>query len=511
MISNLSQLIDSFGGFCVLVVGDAMLDSYLEGAAATICREAPVPIVTLGSRVDAPGGAANTAANISSLGGRATLLSVVGTDAEGERLRGILDERGVATEHVLSRSARRSLAKHRVIAASQMIVRFDQGSTGPIDPATEQALIERLAALFPRCDAVVVSDYGYGVLTPRVIAALAALQSQAPRVIVVDSKQLPAYRTVGITAVKPNYAEAIKLLGAQPTDSQGQRAESIAAHAGRLLDITGAQIAAITLDTDGAIVIERGSSPYRTYARPTRDSYAAGAGDTFLSALALAFAAGADTPAAAEIASAAAAIVVGKDRTATCAAEELRAYVSAEGKYVTDLARLVARAEIYRQQGRRIVFTNGCFDILHRGHIAYLSRAKALGDILIVGVNSDAGVRRLKGPERPINTLDDRAQVLAALSCVDHLIACDDETPIQLIRVLRPDVFVKGGDYSRGSLPEASVVEQLGGIVQILPYLPDRSTTSLIERIRAIAGRAGGSQTKRDAMTGLAERAVGDT
>jgi D-beta-D-heptose 7-phosphate kinase / D-beta-D-heptose 1-phosphate adenosyltransferase len=328
-------------------------------------------------------------------------------------------------------------------------------------------------------------------------------------VVVVDSKHLPAYRTVGITAIKPNYAEAAQLLDTRPVDGP-TRVDFIATHGDRLLDLTGAQVAAVTLDTDGAILIERGRPPYRTYARPTHHSYAAGAGDTFLSALAMAIAAGADTPAAAEIAAAAAAIVVGKAGTVTCSAQALRAALSVEGKYITKLSRLLAQVELYRQQGHRIVFTNGCFDILHRGHITYLSRAKALGDVLIVGVNADAGVRRLKGPTRPINSLEDRAQVLAALSCVDHLIAFEEETPIQLIRALRPDVFVKGGDYTRASLPEAPVVEQLGGVVHILPYLADQSTTSIIERIHGLASGAHISQLDADGLPGLIEQAVGD-
>jgi len=353
-------------------------------------------------------------------------------------------------------------------------------------------LIARLAELFPRSDAIVISDYGYGTLTPGMLVALAALQAEHPRVIVVDSKNLMAYRDVGVTAIKPNYAEAIELLGLSEAENSPHRAETIANGGNRLLAMTGAQVAAVTLDTDGAILIERDSAPYRTYARPRPHANAAGAGDTFLCALALAIAAGADTPAAAEIASAAAAIVVGKAGTVACSAAALRAALAVDGKYPTDLGRLLARIELYRQQGRRVVFTNGCFDILHRGHIDYLNQAKALGDVLIVGVNSDSSVRRLKGPTRPINTLEDRAQVLAALSCVDHLIAFEQDTPIQLIRALRPDVFVEGGDYTRADLPEAPVVEQIGGVVQILPYLPDRSTSSIIARIHAGARDAQG-------------------
>ena len=246
-------------------------------------------------------------------------------------------------------------------------------------------------------------------------------------------------------------------------------------------------MAAITLDSEGALLIEHNQPPHRVFPQVSRRACGAGAGDTFTSALALALAAGATPVAAAELAGAAAAVVVGKERTATCSAQELREFISAGGKLFGDLQGLSQRVAFYREQGRRVVFTNGCFDILHRGHITYLHRAKALGDVLIVGVNTDAGIRRLKGPGRPINTLEDRLQVLAALSCIDHLIAFDDDTPCQLIRALRPEVFVKGGDYTRERLPEAPLVEELGGIVQILPLVQDRSTTGIIQRIQQVS------------------------
>ncbi|MDQ3859822.1 MAG: D-glycero-beta-D-manno-heptose 1-phosphate adenylyltransferase, partial [Actinomycetota bacterium] len=192
----------------------------------------------------------------------------------------------------------------------------------------------------------------------------------------------------------------------------------------------------------------------------------------------------AHTPAAAELASAAAGIVVGKPRTAVCAAAELRELLEGGTKVVEEPGRLAAVLAAHRDRGRRIVFTNGCFDILHRGHITYLSRAKTLGDVLVVGLNSDASVARLKGPGRPVNMLDDRAHVLAALSCVDLVVPFSEDTPVELVRAVRPDVFVKGGDYTREMLPEAPVVEALGGAVHLLPYVEDRSTTGIIERIR---------------------------
>jgi D-beta-D-heptose 7-phosphate kinase/D-beta-D-heptose 1-phosphate adenosyltransferase len=482
---TLDGLIARFAGLRVLVVGEAMLDCYLHGVTERLCREAPVPIVDVVRRVDAPGGAANTAVNARSLGAEVTLLSVVGADGEAQVLRRALAEHGVAAAGLVDDPSRRTLAKQRLVAGGHMLVRFDQGSTGPLAPGPERVLGARLADLAGVHDTIVVSDYGYGILGPRTIAALAEGQARAPRVVVVDSKALPAYRRVGVTAVKPNFAEARALLGDHRPRAAGERVEAMTRDGHRLLEVTGAQIAAVSLDTDGAVFFERGSPPYRTYARPTAHARAAGAGDTFVAALALALAAGADLAAAAELASAAANVVVGKDGTAACSALELRAAVTSADKVVGDLRALGAQLDGHRAAGRRIVMTGGCFDILHRGHITFLNAAKALGDVLVVGLNSDAGVRRLKGAGRPINDLEDRAHVLAALSAVDHIVPFDETTPAELVYAVRPDVFVKGGDYTLERMPEASVVQALGGVVRILPYVSDRSTSSIIERVRA--------------------------
>jgi D-beta-D-heptose 7-phosphate kinase / D-beta-D-heptose 1-phosphate adenosyltransferase len=299
---------------------------------------------------------------------------------------------------------------------------------------------------------------------------------------VVDAKGLSTYRGAGVTASKPNYAEAVRLLGLRG-GRRDDRAAVLAGRGDRLLHLTGARIAAVSLDTDGALFFERDRPVYRTYARPAEHSRAAGAGDTFVAALALALAAGGETPAAAELASAAAAVVVAKDGTAACTGAELRAQIAGDAK-ITDLTTLGFHLERHRRDGRRVVLTNGCFDILHRGHVSYLSAAKAQGDVLVVAVNTDASVRRLKGPERPVNALEDRASVLAALSPVDYVVGFDEDTPVDVVRAVRPDIFVKGGDYTPDMLPEAPVVEALGGVVRILPYVEERSTTRLIERIR---------------------------
>lgn len=490
MQHTLLPIIHAFESARVLVIGEAMLDSYVHGHTDRLCREAPVPVVEMDAREDVPGGAANAAVNAHTLGARVTFLSVVGADAEGELLAAALARGGVSPDGLVRDSARRTLVKQRVLAGPQILLRLDAGSTANVSGEAEQDLIHRLRAAWPDVDAVIVSDYGYGVLTPAVVAALAERQQESPRVLVADAKDLGKYKGVRPTAVKPNYAEAVRLLNLPHLHDEADRLEQVTRFERAFLDATGARIAAVTLDVAGALVFEDGRPAYRTYTTPSPNSRATGAGDTFVGALALALACGADTPAAADLASAAATVVVARDGTTACTLAELRLQLTSEGK-VLEEANLAARVDGLKRSGKRIVFTNGCFDILHRGHITYLSRAKALGDVLIVGLNSDASVKRLKGDTRPINAFDDRAQVLAALSCVDHIIGFSEDTPAHLIEAIRPDVFVKGGDYTKETLPEAPLVESLGGEVQLLTYLEDFSTTGIIERAKLGTRQAG--------------------
>jgi len=483
----LPHLAGSLGGLKVVVIGDAMLDGYVSGSSGRLAQEAPVPVVAVSRSDEAPGGAANVAANAAGLDAQVSLLSVVGDDPEGRRLTRALRRHGVDTGGVLAHPLRRTLSKTRVMSEGHMLVRFDEGTTSPIESESQEVMAGTLAEAFSSCDVVVVSDYGYGVLTPGIVATLARLQAAGPRLLAVDAKHLVRYARAGVTVVKPNFAQAVSMLATTPPEAPGSRAPWMAEQGERLLERCGAHIVAVTLDADGAVVFERGRPPHRTHARPHPQLRAAGAGDTYLTVLALALAAGADTPSAAELASAAAAVVMAKEGTATCSAAEVAEMLAPGGKLLGG-EQVAQRMAFHRAQGHRIVFTNGCFDILHRGHTTYLNRAKALGDVLVVGVNTDAGVRRLKGNERPINQLEDRIEVLAALSCVDHVVAFGEDNPSRLIRSVRPHVFVKGGDYTRELLPEAAVVEELGGTVVVLPYEADRSTTGIINRIRVAQG-----------------------
>ncbi len=491
---SLLQMLDAFAGLRVLVIGEAMLDSYLDGHTERLCREAPVPVVDVTMRRDAPGGGANAAVNAAALGARVTLLSAVGDDEDATRLGAALERLGVRSDGLLRDPGRRTLLKQRVLAGGQILLRLDTGSTHDISADAGARLRARLRAAWCEADAVIVSDYGYGVLTPALIDEIAALQSRAERVLVADGKDLRRLAHVRPTAVKPNYAEAARLLGLEVLHGEARVAQ-IAAHEFAFLQRTGARIAAVTLDATGGLVFEAGQPVYRTYTRPSPDAHATGAGDTFVTALALALAAGASTPASADLASSAATVAVGRGGTTACTAAELRLHLTVHDK-VLRADDFGALADDLHRAGKRVVFTNGCFDILHRGHITYLSHAKALGDVLIVGLNADASVRRLKGSSRPINSAADRAQVLAALSCVDHIVEFADDTPVALIERTRPDVYVKGGDYTLANLPEAALVERLGGQVRLLPYLPDFSTTGMLARMsRPGMSKTGTSQT----------------
>lgn len=482
METSLRQVVSAFAGARVVVIGDAILDRYLCGRSTRLSREAPVPVVDLDERVDAPGGAANAALNLAALGADVTLVAAIGADAEGEALQAAVRAGGVDDGGLVVAPERTTLAKHRLTAGTQLLLRFDQGSDGPLARDTQVALLDRLVVRLAQADAVVVSDYESGIRAEGMLRALAGLRDKiGPQVWTVDARSPAAWRSLKPTAVKPNYAEAARLLGL-PEHAVG-RADAVTAHGERLLELTGATIAAVTLDSDGAVVFERAQPAYRTYAVPTDVARATGCGDTYTAALTLALAAGAGTVAAAELASAAAGVVVRKPGTSACSAAELAEDDPTTVKRVPSAATLTGIIRSHRLGGRRIVFTNGCFDILHRGHVTYLSRAKALGDVLVVAVNGDDSVRRLKGDSRPVNPLEDRLAVLAALSCVDHVVAFDADSPVELLRAARPDVYVKGGDYTRETLPEAPLVESLGGTVSFLDYLADRSTSGIIARI----------------------------
>jgi rfaE bifunctional protein kinase chain/domain/rfaE bifunctional protein nucleotidyltransferase chain/domain len=466
----------------IVVLGDAVLDCWMSGPSRRLSREAPVPVVEVDRTHAAPGGAANTAVNLAAMGAKVRLVSAVGDDDDGHTLRRLLERAGVDTAGVLVDGEGPTAAKRRIVADEAMVARYD---TLP-PPRRIAGLVAALdAALDTEPDAVVVCDYGTGALDDTTVVALAARRARCG-VLVVDAHDPARWAPVAPDVITPNAGEVATLLG---RDLAGpDRAGAAEAAGAELRDRSGAASVVVTLDRDGALLLADGLPTHRTWTRPVPESRACGAGDSFTAALTLALAAGTPAPTAVELAQAAADVVVGRAGTAVCSTADLAARIGASGGMLStaeELARLVAA---HRAEGRRIVFTNGCFDVVHRGHVAYLNQAKRLGDVLVVALNADESVRRLKGPDRPVNSLPDRAAVIGALSCVDHVVGFADDTPVDLLEALRPDVYAKGGDYTPEMLPETPTVAGYGGRVVILDYLADRSTTATLERIRA-AGR----------------------
>lgn len=465
----------------IAVIGDVMLDGWWTGTTDRFCREAPAPVVDIARRDYSPGGAANTAMNLQALGARVRLAGLVGEDEAGRQLAGLLSDAGVDLQQLQAHPAARTATKYRILAGDQVLLRMDDGGS-PVPADAENLLADSLQTWLQEVDAVVVCDYGTGLLHGRVREALSALRGS--RFTVVDAHDPGLWASLAPDVVTPNAQEAARLLNIRLRPDT-DRAEQITGHGASLLHAAGAAAAVVTLDREGTVMIGRDGAVHRTWARPATEKQASGAGDTFVACLTLARAAGLPLSTAADLAQNAADVVVQRAGTSVCSSADLVLHLTALADAALSPEELAARVAADRAAGKRIVLTNGCFDVLHRGHTRYLQQAKALGDILVVALNGDDSVTRLKGPGRPINPVHDRAGVIAALSCVDYVTVFDTDTPIPLIEALRPDIYAKGGDYSPAMLQETPVVRACGGQVRILDYVADHSTTAVVERIQA--------------------------
>jgi D-beta-D-heptose 7-phosphate kinase / D-beta-D-heptose 1-phosphate adenosyltransferase len=465
----------ALAGHRVVVLGDPVLDRWVDGEVSRLSREGPVAVLDLGNATEQPGGSGNAAANVASLGGSCSLVGLLGDDAAGVALVRLLESYGVSLDGLLLVPGGRTAVKTRVLVGGQLVARLDQADDDARSGDVRYALGRVLAERTRDAHAVLVSDYGHAADEGVVESLRPAL---AGRPLVVDGHDPTRWARLHPYVSTPNAQEAAAILGGPPPVD---RIRFFGDRAGTLLDRCGSTYVVVTLDSEGALLLSRSGAPYHAHAGVAAPpSHTTGAGDTFAAALTLAVAAGLDLREAVELAVAASQVVVRSPATTVCQREDLE-----PGSLpLLDPGRLPGIVARHRAAGRRIVFTNGCFDVLHRGHVAYLQAARALGDVLVVGLNSDRSVRRLKGPGRPINTTEDRAAVLDALGCVDHVVAFDEDSPRALIRTVRPEVYVKGGDYTPELLPEAPLVTELGGQVRILGYLPGRSTTGLVARIR---------------------------
>lgn len=487
--TDLFDIVARFRQQRVLVVGEAMLDCYYHGRAERISPEGPVPVVAAQGKQRYPGGATNAAANVAALGGQVCCLSVVGADEAGAALRAELAARGIDAA-LIEDAARATITKLRIVADEQYVVRFDEGLPQPLSAEVEDALIERLRAGFASCDAVIVADYCYGVLSERVVAEIGALKTQHRRLVLVDSKNLPLYRGMTASVITPNHLEAQRAVGWNVRDVERLSPAELESLGRRLLDQIGSTWALVTLGAQGSLLFEAGQPTYRIAARPVARPHVSGAGDTFTATLALALAAGAPVRSAVEIAAEAAAIAVGKPGTATVSAQELLQRLARSGLTPGGAGDLLATLARYRREGRRIVFTNGVFDELTGSQIAFLRTARELGDLLIVGLNSDRGLtaQRGYGPRQPER---ERLALVAALEMVDHVVLFDQPTPAELIRLIQPDLHVKGGDYRIEDLPEAAAVQEVGGETLILPLLDAQSLPQIGRKLLRLDGAEG--------------------
>jgi D-beta-D-heptose 7-phosphate kinase/D-beta-D-heptose 1-phosphate adenosyltransferase len=486
--SDLARWVPQFAGHSVLVLGDVMLDRYVFGEVRRISPEAPIPVLRAERRRSVPGGAANVAHNIAALGATAVLVGLIGDDAAGEELERLLQATPGIIPALVRASERPTTVKTRFVSGGHQLLRLDEEQSGAIGVALEEALLELYAVALRRVDVVVLSDYAKGVLTDAVLGRCIGLANALARPVIADPKRsdFAAYRHA--TVLTPNESEAARATGIDTADDAG------AALAGeRARAQAEAAAVLVTRSSRGLTLVRRDAPPLHVPTRAQEVADVSGAGDTLIAAFAIALACGVALPDAARIANAAAGVVVGKPGTAAVTQRELaealhRGELLAIDDKVAELSGALARVAAWRASGLRIGFTNGCFDLIHPGHVRLLQRARAACDRLVVGLNSDASVRRLKGAGRPVQSETARATVMASMATADLVVLFEQDTPEELIRAIKPDLLFKGADYTREQVVGADIVEAAGGEVRLVPLEAGFSTTETIRRINGGGG-----------------------
>ena len=484
---DFEALSQAITGRTVLCIGDLMLDEFVYGEVSRISPEAPAPVIAVQRSEINVGGAGNVARNIASLGARAIFAGLIGEDEAGMRLRAELAKEDRIEAVLVADPGRPTTRKVRFVSEhfSSHMLRADWELAQPAAAAIEQKLIDAILPLLPRADIVLLSDYAKGVLTARVIRNVIDAAKKLGKRVIVDPKSANFAIYRGATLLTPNRKEF-----AEATRSRADSDKSIADAAEDAMYLADCEAMLVTQSEHGMTLVVRGGALIHVPALPVKVRDVSGAGDTVAAMLALSLAAGADWETALRMATAAAAVAVGKKGTATVTAAELRrkilphASLVAEEKIVAAGGDLDAHLAEWRKQDLRVGFTNGCFDILHPGHVKVLTAARGACDRLIVGLNSDASVKRLKGEGRPVQDERARAEVLAALEAVDLVAIFEEDTPIELITKIKPSVLVKGGDYTREQVVGHEIVEACGGQVVLIDILRGHSTTSLVDRAR---------------------------
>lgn len=487
----LTDFVEKAAGLRVLVIGDIMLDRFIYGDVNRISPEGPVPVLSIRRETLMLGGAGNVLSNLAGLGIAADVIAVVGQDAEAETIRDLIRDHGANPDCLIHADDRPTTIKTRLIAGGQHLMRADYERAGPVVEGLEHKVIAAIERAVPQMRAVILSDYGKGVIMRSVVQATIRAAAKAGIPVLVDPKGSDYSLYKGADIITPNRKELSEAHGATvKTDSE------IVTAAEALIRQNGFKSIVATRSEEGMSIIDKGSATHlKTQAREVYD--VSGAGDTVIATLAAMLAAGADLVDAARIANAAAGIVVGKVGTAPILKNELTAVLQQDDVLRTPgvhqalflpLRAAAEQVERWKAKGLRIGFTNGCFDVLHSGHVGYLAQARARCDRLIVAINADSSVRRLKGPTRPVNDEISRAKVLAALGCVDLVILFGDDpaeqdTPLAVIRSLTPDLLVKGGDYAVDTVVGADYVMSTGGEVWLAPLEAGKSTTATLQKM----------------------------
>ena len=485
-----TDIIKKFSGLRVLVLGDLMLDRYVTGDVERVSPEAPVPVLKVKEEFQSPGGAANVALNLKALGAKTALIGVTGKDAQGETLREEIKLSGMSTSAIVRDPDVETTVKTRLMASNQQIARVDYEARAPISSKTERAIIGKIdkAAAGNKPDAIIISDYAKGALTNNVLSHTIKLARKFGILTVVDPKGEDFTKYRGADVITPNRSEAEAASGITITD---ERSLSMAASA--IMKLSGAGGALITRGRDGITYCTKGKRAVtvKSIAKEVYD--VTGAGDTVVSAFTLAYAASGALRESVQIANAAAAISVGRLGASQVESGELiEHFVNPGGpeSKIQSSEALAKKLAAHRSRGDKVVFTNGCFDLFHTGHLKLLTEAASLGDVLVVAINSDGSVKGLKGRGRPFVSETERAKLLTALDYVSYLTVFGEKTPLNLIKKLKPDILVKGGDYKAQDVVGGKFVESLGGSVKIIPLVKGVSTTSLAGKIgKGLAGK----------------------
>ena len=462
----------------ILVIGDLMIDHYLWGKCERISPEAPVQIVNIDKESSVLGGAGNVINNLRALGSRVDVLSVVGDDYVANELKALLENIKVQSNMLIIEQNRKTSKKSRLIASQQQVLRYDNESIEDISNSSEKEIINKLSVNISNYDVVILSDYGKGVLTTKLTQEIISISNKNNVKVFVDPKGKDYSKYKGAYTLTPNKKEAIEATNILINDN-----ESLEKAIRKLKDECELEVSLITLSESGIAIFDDNLRIKPTVAREVYD--VTGAGDTVIASIAFAIANHMKIDDAIQFANLAAGVVVGKIGSATASLDEIYEYESSLNKsnsssHIKSFEEIEILAKKLHDKGKKIIFTNGCFDILHAGHVKYLEEAKSYGDILILGLNADSSVRKLKGPTRPINNQDDRAYILASLESVDYVVIFEEETPYELIKLIQPHVLVKGGDYEGKDVVGQDIAQEL----RLVQFVDGKSTSKIIQRIQ---------------------------